>query len=917
MKKLFKSVFNIRKGEWPLTLLMLTNYYLILVTYYFLKPARDSLFLVKVSSDMLPLVFIITALVTAPVVTFYTKASKKLSLKKLINITTLILIINLFALRWLVQINSTWVYYTFYTWVSIYGALTTSQFWLLANAVYDAGQAKRIFTLIGLAGIIGAFTGGQLTSLVVTKLNVSTENLLFICMGLLAFCILLVTLIWSLKIKQEGEIKRPAPRKEPTQEKFSQIIKTIFRSKHLALTVGIIAMTMMVASFVDFQFKSISYQAFPDKAELTSFLGKFYSWLSLASLILQLLFANSLIRVLGVSGIIMFLPVGLLLGSAALIFYPGLLAVVLLRGADGSIKYSLDKTGRELLFLPIPLEIKKRTKIFIDMFVDRWFRGLAGGLLLLCTLVLKLSMQQISIVVIVLVVIWLVLTLLMRREYVNSFRKAIERRDIDFSELRTHINDKGAIDSLLKSLESKNARQVIYALEMLKSVKDKKIIEPVAKLIKHESNDVRFNALQILKQLGDESYLDQVRPLLADSDIMVRCEAVHFVSVHSQEDKGSVINEMLKDSNPETSQATIACIAEHGEADDFKLITDDIINKIMQDESPFAENGRIQLARVLGAVNNPSYNKYLEKLINDPSHKVVREAIQCIGKLNQRSYIPWLIENLGNRQLRISVRSALASFGTGILGTLSDYLLDNSIDFVIRKNLPRVFTMIAHQSSVDSLTTCLKEIEPALKYYLIKSLNSLRKKHPELKFSQEKLESVMLNETKEYYQIYQILHTGQKFNESDSAKLLRKALQEKAEANLELIFRLLGLFYPPNDIFYAYQGYVSGKRNLQVNAVEFLDNLLKRDVKKYVLPMLEDLPAESIAAKADDLFKVGVSNIEEALENLIIGRDVWLTCCALYHAADYDNDKLKPLILEMTKNSDPLIAETAKLAMNN
>ena len=77
MVKFFKSLFDIRKGEWPLTLLMLANYFILLVTYYFLKPARDSLFLVKVSSEMLPLVFIITAVVTAPVVSFYSRASKE------------------------------------------------------------------------------------------------------------------------------------------------------------------------------------------------------------------------------------------------------------------------------------------------------------------------------------------------------------------------------------------------------------------------------------------------------------------------------------------------------------------------------------------------------------------------------------------------------------------------------------------------------------------------------------------------------------------------------------------------------------------------------------------------------------------------------------------------------------------------
>ena len=69
MKRIFGSIFEVRKGEIGITLLMFANYYLILVTYYLLKPARDSLFLVKVSPELLPLVFVITALVTAPVVT--------------------------------------------------------------------------------------------------------------------------------------------------------------------------------------------------------------------------------------------------------------------------------------------------------------------------------------------------------------------------------------------------------------------------------------------------------------------------------------------------------------------------------------------------------------------------------------------------------------------------------------------------------------------------------------------------------------------------------------------------------------------------------------------------------------------------------------------------------------------------------
>ena len=784
----------------------------------------------------------------------------------------------------------------------------------MANEVYDAGQAKRIFTLISLAGIVGAFSGGQLTSLTVTYLNISTENLLFICMGLLGVSMLLITLIWSRKSTKETRAKK-VHRQEKNKESYIQITKTIFRSRHLTLTVGIIAMTMMVASFVDFQFKTISLEIFSSKAELTAFLGKFYSWLSIASLIIQVFFANRLIRLLGVGGLIMLLPASLLLGSVALFIYPGLLAAVLLRGSDGTLKYSVDKTGRELLFLPIPMEIKKRTKIFIDMFVDRWFRGFAGGLLLLCTLVLKLSIQQISLVVIGLLVIWLVLTVFMRREYVNSFRKAIERREIDFSQLQTHIKDKGAIEALIKSLQSDNERQIIYALEMLKSVKDKNIAGTVSPLLHHKSAEVRYHAINILKSVADASYLNTIRVMLNDPDVNVRCEAVHFISRFSEIDRKEEFDKLLNDNNPVIMQAAIGCIARHGEKEDYGMISKDLIERVLGDQSEQSVNGRVQLAAALGTVNNPDYNIYLEKMIDDPEIEVVRAAVISIGRINKRTSIPWLIDHLGDRKLRVSVRQSLALFGTGILGTLSDYLMDPAVPFQIRKNIPRVFTQIPYQASVDTLTKCLRNIEPFMKYYVIKALNRLRSKHADLKFDREELETALINETKEYYQIYTILYNQSNFNDTPAARLLRRTLTEKAEANLEIIFRLLGLVYPPNDIFYAYQGYVSGKKNLQVNAVEFLDNLLTRDLKRYILPIIEDISQEMVVRKAEELFRVGLRGKEEALETLLRGRDLWVKCCAIYYAGELGSDKLMKLIAEFKDNPDPLLAQTANLVL--
>lgn len=916
MRDVLKSILDIRKGEILITFLMFANYYLILMTYYFLKPARDSLFLVKVSPEMLPLVFIITALVTAPVVSMYSRASRTLKLNRLIYLTYLIIIINLVVLRWLVTINQSWVYYAFYTWVSIFGALTTSQFWLLANAVFDAAQAKRIFVLLGLGGIVGAFTGGEVTGIIVKNFDVATENLLLFCIGLLIVCGMIVNVLWSIKNRGDQEVLDKTPgRLREGRENLMRVFSTVFQSRHLLLIVGIVAMTMMVASFVDFQFKTVSYQSFSDKSELTSFLGRFYGRLSLVSLVLQMLFAYRIIRFLGVGGVIMFLPLGLMAGSVFMFFAPGLTAAVLLRGTDGSIKYSLDKTGRELLFLPLSLEVKKRTKIFIDMFVDRWFRGLAGGLLLLCTLVLQLSVKQISLVVIGLLFIWLILTVLMRREYINSFRRAIEKRTIDFDQLRIPINDRSTIDTLLKLLDSGNDRQIVYALDTLIHVKKISPGNRIVSLMSHDSSEVRKKAVELLRVHGSADQTAQVESLLSDSDLEVRRAAVHFLITHGTGDRHNNFKRFLDHEDSSIKFAAMACLVEDGREQDYELISRSFIDSVFNSRDEASAEGRRQLARLMGKMDVPEYKVYIERLLEDSSLEVVKSAIEAIGKLQDRHYVPLLLEKLADRRYRVVARNALAQFGTTILGTLRDYLMDSKVEYLIRANLPRVMKQVPNQQTVDVLTDCLEELPPSLKYEIVKALNSLRTRHVDLRFDSEELETALIHETRSYYEILQILYLRDRFIDNPASKLLQKALVEKQEHNLERIFRLLGLVYPPDDIYNAYLGITSGKKELHANAIEFLDNLLRSNIKKYIFPILDDISDESILRKAESLFRVSRKDTIDALVYLIEGRDSWLSACAIYYSIDVKSDRLKELTEKMANCYDPIIRETARLAL--
>ncbi len=148
------SLLNLRPAERRIVFLMGANYFLLLLFYYLLKPVRDSLFLIQLNPSQLPLVYIITALVAAPVTAAYARAGLKHRLDRLVLLTTAILVLSLILLYWLIPTGGSWLIYLFYSWVGVAGGLTTSQFWLQANGLFDASQAKRIFPILGLGALL-------------------------------------------------------------------------------------------------------------------------------------------------------------------------------------------------------------------------------------------------------------------------------------------------------------------------------------------------------------------------------------------------------------------------------------------------------------------------------------------------------------------------------------------------------------------------------------------------------------------------------------------------------------------------------------------------------------------------------------------------------------------------------------------
>jgi hypothetical protein len=300
---------------------------------------------------------------------------------------------------------------------------------------------------------------------------------------------------------------------------------------------------------------------------------------------------------------------------------------------------------------------------------------------------------------------------------------------------------------------------------------------------------------------------------------------------------------------------------------------------------------------------------------------VVKETIISIGRMKDREFLPRLLHMLSDHQYRAEARLALAAFGDRIIGTLNDYLNDTAIDFSIRRNIPRVLRLIPTQQSVDALTDNLLRVVPELRSPIVRALSHLRAKQPGLTFNRETLKNALRHQAQVYYEVYQILQLYREqygAREEDTRRtLLKRALAEKLVKSREQMFNLLALQYPAKDIYNAYQGILSDKKTLRASGIEFLENLLRKEVKEFLVPILEESSSAEMINRGRRLFKVKITDWEEGIKHLIRGDDPWLKACALFGVDISASNELKRLAEEMRSDAEPLVRETALLVLKS
>ena len=892
--RLLGGLVEARSDETRRIVPLAAAYGLVMASLYVLKPARNALFLDSLGVGQLPYVLMLVALVGGAAAVVFSRFVVVVRLNRLVLSTFVALIVCLVLFWLLLPAGWAWSYYLFYVWVNLYGLMTTSLLWLMAGTLFNARQARRLFGIIGTSGIAGAILGGAATGWLAGAAG--TENLLLVCVAILAAVLALLYFV------RPGSDAHP-PRNEAPQG----ALEALSGSRLLRLLAGMAGLTALVAAVVDVQFNDIVQRAIPDKDAKTAFFGEFFAYLSVFAFFFQILLTPRIMRSLGVTSALLVLPLCLGAGATAIFLAPGLAAGILAKIGDGGLRHSIHKSATEILFLPLPPDTKKRTKVLLDTTVDNLATGL-GALLVLALTGLGVAYNHMSLLSLALIGVWIFWALRSREAYIDAFRQALERRDIDLGEFTVDITEAATLDGLVAALDSGNPRRLVYALDMLSNVRAKRLIAPVSLLLDHSEAEVRQKALQVLANQRDPVPLERVEELAGDADLGVRTEALHCLLQHGPDDPRQRLRRTLEEGDPPTRAAALGHIALYGDADDRALVDAQILETLSA--SGEAED-RIQAAKILGSLDDPETRPFLTRLMEDSDPAVCRQAIASVGQRRHPDDLAWLAARLDNRRYRLQARQAIAAYGQEALAPLVERL-NRVEDPISRNNISRALARLPYQETVDALWDLIDKSDPSLQYLLLKSLNKLRRAHPDLVFDPKRVDAGLRQAAFDYYRL---LQAGLLSPDSGAGPaLLQRALGEKQAQQLKRLSRLLGLHYAAKDMHHAYLGLASGQADLRASALEFLENVLERPHKELLLPLLEaETPAAAVEA-ARPVFDERLDDPQAALEFLLTHPDPWLRACAVFGQADAAGlAALRPL----AEDPSPLVRETALRALNS
>ena len=835
MLSLVQRVFGLTARELARAVPLFAYLFLVMAGSVASKAARDALFLDRFRAIDLPYVDIVIAVIVGVVAGVYIRAGERTNLRNLQVASLLGFAASALVFWRLSASTSPILFVVIYVWVGVISVIVPTQVWTLANYVMTTREAKRAFGFIGAGAILGWIVGGLATTVFVARFG--TESTLLWVAVTLSISAVLVWFIWRHRPSYVSDeaVTATTERRSHLESRLLASLVEVRRSRYLTAIALVIWLSAYVTTIAGWQFKAIAKANIPDTDALAAFFGSFNMVAGLAALGLQLFLTSRVLRRVGVGVTLFIVPAALALSTGGLLISSTLLAVVALKGSDQVLRYSIDKATVELLYLPVPPSLTFRVKSFIDTVVYRFGDASGGITVLLFAAGLGLSAIQMSWVSLVLVGCWLWAAAVARKQYVENLRESIHQHRVDVERANAPVIERSASQMLAERLTG-TPDQILYALSLFEMAQDGTVHPAVRTLLKHESGEVRQHALRLLSRAADTTVRHDVERLLYDQHLEVRTEALLYLAEHAHIDPLERIEQLGEFPDFSLRAAMAAFLARPGRAQNIDAARA-IIGAMVAESGVAGRRVRLEAARLLGMLPD-AFERDLRVLIKDEDPQVAAAAIRAVSQLRKRSFIPAVIDRLGDPWLTDDAVAALASFGDAMVGTMRAALEDENVPIDIRREMPAVLQVIGSRASHLALMDNVLAGDALIRHRVITALNKLEQQHPDRRLERNTLETLLTAEVIGHYRTYQVLAkidaTGEREPGSIAQELLDGLPQEA-----ERIFRLLKMLHPDRDMHSAYVGLQSDDPTVHDNAVEFLEAVLSPQLRAQLVPLFD------------------------------------------------------------------------------
>lgn len=367
------KVVDVREGELRALVLGFVFNFLVLGSYYVLRPIRDD---IGAAGGLENLSWMYTGTMTVMVLAniLFSALVTRFSRRRFIPIVYRFFIGNLVIFYLLMKMapaaEQVWVGRSFFVWVSVFNLFVVTVFWAFMTDTFSTDQGKRLFAFIGVGGTLGAIVGGLATALLVRKIG--PLYLFIISALLLELAARCVRFFPAPSVKSNRTVVPDDDAGEkPLGGSLWSGITHVMGSPYLLGMCAYLLLYGITSTLAYFQQADIASHQIRDSASRTAFFAQVDVSVNVLTILTQVFLTGRLLKWFGVGITLAVLPAVNLAGFLAMGWMPVLSLVVIFQTLRRASNFAVSRPAREVLFTVLPREDKYKAKSFIDTFVYR------------------------------------------------------------------------------------------------------------------------------------------------------------------------------------------------------------------------------------------------------------------------------------------------------------------------------------------------------------------------------------------------------------------------------------------------------------------------------------------------------------------------------------------------------------------